>query len=165
MRSAFSWFAEFCHSQRLSQFAASFIVTNAETSVGENCKFKSISHTEIDWKKKLRKANWQETLPAAERGLNLAWSAARRSALHSAARERSKLHSQKYLGLKLNRVNDPSAGSPTETLLRLLLPLIVKVYSTFQPKEWRTILKASPKYSPERSIGRSDGRCVQRAGT
>ena len=27
-------------------------------------------------------------------------------------------------------VNDPSAGSPTETLLRLLLPLNVKAYST-----------------------------------
>jgi hypothetical protein len=26
--------------------------------------------------------------------------------------------------------NDPSAGSPTETLLRLLLPLNDKVYST-----------------------------------
>ena len=26
------------------------------------------------------------------------------------------------------RVNDPSAGSPTETLLRLLLPLNVQVY-------------------------------------
>ena len=26
------------------------------------------------------------------------------------------------------RVNDPSAGSPTETLLRLLLPLSDKVY-------------------------------------
>ena len=26
--------------------------------------------------------------------------------------------------------NDPSAGSPTETLLRLLLPLNVKVYTT-----------------------------------
>ena len=32
------------------------------------------------------------------------------------------------LGLKLNRVIDPSAGSPTETLLRLLLPLSNKVH-------------------------------------
>ena len=30
------------------------------------------------------------------------------------------------------RANDPSAGSPTETLLRLLLPLSDKVYSTFR---------------------------------
>ena len=28
-------------------------------------------------------------------------------------------------------MNDPSAGSPTETLLRLLLPLSDKVYKTF----------------------------------
>ena len=27
--------------------------------------------------------------------------------------------------------NDPSAGSPTETLLRLLLPLSVKIHQTF----------------------------------
>ena len=60
--------------------------------------------------------------------------------------------------------NDPSAGSPTETLLRLLLPLNVKVYSTFR-KERRNCKPRSPKYSPEHSIGRSDGRCVQRAGT
>ena len=34
------------------------------------------------------------------------------------------------------RVNDPSAGSPTETLLRLLLPLSDKVHRTF-PREAR----------------------------
>ena len=32
----------------------------------------------------------------------------------------------------LVRANDPSAGSPTETLLRLLLPLSDKVYETFR---------------------------------
>ena len=35
-------------------------------------------------------------------------------------------------GLKMDiRIIDPSAGSPTETLLRLLLPLSNKVHSTF----------------------------------
>ena len=63
------------------------------------------------------------------------------------------------------RVNDPSAGSPTETLLRLLLPLNDKVYSTFQHQVRRTKQGVSPKYSPDHSIGGSDGRCVQRAGT
>ena len=38
MRSAFYWFAEFCHSQRLSHFAASFIVTRAEGSIAKSCK-------------------------------------------------------------------------------------------------------------------------------
>ena len=35
---------------------------------------------------------------------------------------------QSNVGVELNRVNDPSAGSPTETLLRLLLPLSNKVH-------------------------------------
>ena len=34
--------------------------------------------------------------------------------------------------LELKRVNDPSAGSPTETLLRLLLPLVDRVNKTFR---------------------------------
>ena len=37
------------------------------------------------------------------------------------------------VGLKRGfRVNDPSAGSPTETLLRLLLPLNGQVYVSSQ---------------------------------
>ena len=62
--------------------------------------------------------------------------------------------------------NDPSAGSPTETLLRLLLPLNGRVQrnsrSDGQANRPKT---SSPNASPARSIGRSDGRCVQRAGT
>jgi hypothetical protein len=67
-------------------------------------------------------------------------------------------------------VNDPSAGSPTETLLRLLLPLDGKVQSA-SPKPDATQLPGSrtegqaPGISPDHPIGRSDGRCVQRAGT
>ena len=66
---------------------------------------------------------------------------------------------------KNNIYNDPSAGSPTETLLRLLLPLNDKVYSTSRAQRRRTIAAHNPKNSPDHSIGRSDGRCVQRAGT
>ena len=54
-------------------------------------------------------------------------------------------------------VNDPSAGSPTETLLRLLLPLGDKVYLFFRER--------SKRFTGSPGIGRSDGRCVQRAGT
>ena len=61
--------------------------------------------------------------------------------------------------------NDPSAGSPTETLLRLHLPLDDKV--------WRSSRSQIPikepghnlDSSPDHPIGRCDGRCVQRAGT
>ena len=38
------------------------------------------------------------------------------------------MHSDLFAG---KRANDPSAGSPTETLLRLLLPLSVKIHQTF----------------------------------
>ena len=58
------------------------------------------------------------------------------------------------------RYNDPSAGSPTETLLRLLLPLDDGARRASGHAEARP-----PDNSPQHPIGRSDGRCVQRAGT
>lgn len=64
-------------------------------------------------------------------------------------------------------INDPSAGSPTETLLRLLLPLNHQVWSTLAIAT--AIHKASQSSPPEislnDSIGSSDGRCVQSSGT
>ena len=68
------------------------------------------------------------------------------------------------VGIVWMRANDPSAGSPTETLLRLLLPLNDKVRETF-PRSAENRQSESPNSSPDHSIGRSDGRCVQRAGT
>ena len=61
--------------------------------------------------------------------------------------------------------NDPSAGSPTETLLRLLLPLNAQVWESFQRNAGANLQSADPNTSLKRSIGSSDGRCVQRAGT
>ena len=61
--------------------------------------------------------------------------------------------------------NDPSAGSPTETLLRLLLPLNATVWSSSRRPGRMTRQAHSPRTSLKRSIGSSDGRCVQRAGT
>ena len=61
--------------------------------------------------------------------------------------------------------NDPSAGSPTETLLRLLLPLNDQVCSSSQPQTVLPRNGADPETSLNHSIGSSDGRCVQRAGT
>ena len=60
-------------------------------------------------------------------------------------------------------INDPSAGSPTETLLRLLLPLSDKVYLTFRNMARNHV--TVQKIHRTTQIGRSDGRCVQRAGT
>ncbi|PHT26554.1 hypothetical protein CQW23_33839 [Capsicum baccatum] len=87
--------------------------------------------------------------------------------------------------------NDPSAGSPTETLLRLLLPLNDKVstmilsqvhlrkpcydFSFLKMIRFNGLVEMSraanrprcrdPNISSDHSIGTSDGRCVQRAGT
>ena len=62
--------------------------------------------------------------------------------------------------------NDPSAGSPTETLLRLHLPLNDKVKITSRGRRPREeAFDHDPRVSPDHSIGRCDGRCVQRAGT
>ena len=53
-------------------------------------------------------------------------------------------------------VNDPSAGSPTETLLRLLLPLSVKVCITSCTQDKLT---RSPECSPQhsKSVGATGG--------
>ena len=64
-----------------------------------------------------------------------------------------------------NLVNDPSAGSPTETLLRLLLPLNAQVWKSSRQPRGVNLLTSNPNASLKRSIGSSDGRCVQRAGT
>ena len=80
--------------------------------------------------------------------------------------------SRPFLGSRFAIDNDPSAGSPTETLLRLLLPLSARVRSPFRPAPTRGPRKPAQvrrsidrTTSLERSIGSSDGRCVQRAGT
>lgn len=57
--------------------------------------------------------------------------------------------------------NDPSAGSPTDTLLRLLLPLNDTIWGNSNAK----LLSQTPYYSLNHSIGNSDGRCVQRPET
>ena len=53
-------------------------------------------------------------------------------------------------------VNDPSAGSPTETLLRLLLPLSDMVYLIFRSRHEAA---RSPKGSPDhsKSVGATGG--------
>ena len=63
-------------------------------------------------------------------------------------------------------VNDPSAGSPTETLLRLLLPLDDQVRHSFRHSgATRSRTGTNPRISLNHPIGSSDGRCVQGAGT
>ena len=52
-------------------------------------------------------------------------------------------------------MNDPSAGSPTDTVLRLLLPLNDRVYKTSQVSVAST---TSPNHSPNhQSVGATGG--------
>ena len=67
--------------------------------------------------------------------------------------------------VKFKSGNDPSAGSPTDTLLRLLLPLNNQVWRSSVSLETLRPPGLPPKASLNHSIGSSDGRCVQRAGT
>ena len=78
----------------------------------------------------------------------------------------SMLHTTLFL--YFNCFYDPSAGSPTETLLRLLLPLSAPVRASFRRSHSLVVRRErpdSPKISLVHPIGSSDGRCVQRAGT
>ncbi|KAH0652085.1 hypothetical protein KY289_029763 [Solanum tuberosum] len=62
--------------------------------------------------------------------------------------------------------NDLSAGSATETLLRLLLPLNDKFNGLLTTSQAANCPRRRDlNISPDHSIGRSDGQCVQRAGT
>ena len=81
----------------------------------------------------------------------------------AAVRERTTAATEGFVELVWISVNDPSAGSPTETLLRLLLPLSDKVYLTF--RDTARSRAQSERFTGPLEIGRSDGRCVQRAGT
>ena len=117
MRSAFYWFAEFCHSQCLSHFAASFIVTWAETSIAKSC--------EIDENLKNRKLLKKKNIGAKPTAMRQPQDAL------GFPSENGRPQSIEGWVVWI-RIIDPSAGSPTETLLRLLLPLSNKVNLTFQ---------------------------------
>ena len=125
------WFTEFCNSQCLSHFAAPFIVVRAETSVAESCAWCNrwtghqrahkrdmcVSQIAIASQQKVDKAH-------------LSWSTTRELTTRKRQSPYPRREAHKR-GSQWNgwiRVNDPSAGSPTETLLRLLLPLSDKVH-------------------------------------
>ena len=125
MRSKSYWFTEFCNSQCLSHFAAPFIVVRAETSVAESCslmhRWRPPEQTQIQCISR-NSGSWTE-----RKTVQCCTHYPR--ALHEEAdaiptQNLTKVvHSECWI-----RVNDPSAGSPTETLLRLLLPLSDKVH-------------------------------------
>ena len=124
--------SRFCNSHCLSHFAAFFIVMGTKISIVENL---------VLWLSLVRLLCVIRFVWAAPAALRKA----------SAAEATEGLVELCWIS-----VNDPSAGSPTETLLRLLLPLSDKVYLTFHTRHETT---CSPKGSPDhsKSVGATGG--------
>ena len=132
IRSSTYWFTEFCNSQCLSHFAAPFIVVRAETSVAESCKKhmhrRSCAVNIITGNVGQRdlvggKGREDGPIPASPT-LEFQHGGRMRESPSPRRNSRRAVHGC----LVWMRANDPSAGSPTETLLRLLLPLSDEVH-------------------------------------
>ena len=144
MRSNPYWFTEFCNSQCLSHFAAPFIVVRAETSVAESCKADGVAEEPPREDTSQHKCKVQinttdgagEDTTVGSRSHGAACEYLEGERLPRAQREHTAgptsfpqgLTEVGSRGAVRMRANDPSAGSPTETLLRLLLPLSDKVH-------------------------------------
>ena len=129
------WFTEFCNSQCLSHFAAPFIVVRAETSVAESCDRKTTLAL-VTETNELDRGTWTRR-PSRECEATQARLAPGEGCPRGSRRGPMTKDSPPHPpGPSLKRctwsgwirANDPSAGSPTETLLRLLLPLSDKVH-------------------------------------
>ena len=119
MRSTSCWLTESCNSQCVSHFAAPFIVVRAETSITGGCVCSCPFRHLMIWKIAGSVKNKQQQKVASELSTNPPTTlghAQRRMKRHPHG------HNATCTNMKLECVNDSSAGSPTETLLRLLLP-------------------------------------------
>ena len=128
MRSSPCRFTEFCNSQCLSHFAAPFIVVRTETSIAESCEL----HMAIARNRRLHQADLRYAVAVGPNGYAVIHPAepTTREHLHGEPECTSPHTSHRRIHKSIvgTCANDPSAGSPTETLLRLLLPLSDKVH-------------------------------------
>uniref|UniRef100_A0A6N2MN31 Senescence-associated protein n=1 Tax=Salix viminalis TaxID=40686 RepID=A0A6N2MN31_SALVM len=149
LRSKTRWFTGFCNSHQVSHFATFFIDARAEISVAE-------SRSDYHKKKARPRHRGYEGgllvlnfLGASRAGVR--WRAVSGQMRPSTAREDTRavpepsLSCHGFAGRSAGAGfdNDPSAGSPTETLLRLLLPLNDKVQWTS-----RDVASGEPPTSP-----------------
>ena len=126
IRSSPYWFTEFCNSQCLSHFAAPFIVVRAETSVAESCVEQGCSIT-TEYQHNNSRYPTASRKGSRSNSTLLPPSFSPRALMQSPSlAENLTVGDSQWF--KRIRANDPSAGSPTETLLRLLLPLSDKVH-------------------------------------
>ena len=128
MRSSPCRFTEFCNSQCLSHFAAPFIVVRTETSIAESCELhmaNAINTKLASSRIAVRSGSGDEqvcwTSHPTHHPRELAWG---NQNVHPHTSPHRRVHRNVFGAC----ANDPSAGSPTETLLRLLLPLSDKVH-------------------------------------
>ena len=134
IRSNLYWFTEFCNSQCLSHFAAPFIVVRAETSVAESCKqlfqWGSPLKMMLQWPKHKgsRESSATGAKPEDSPTSPCYPRVSKRGHRCEHLHPRPEPHKRNAQWFVWMRANDPSAGSPTETLLRLLLPLSDKVH-------------------------------------
>ena len=127
MRSSPCRFTEFCNSQCLSHFAAPFIVVRTETSIAESCEL----HMAIAIDGRLHQSNLRYAVAVGKNRYAIhPVQHTTREHLHEDPECTSshRLHRRIHKSVIVECANDPSAGSPTETLLRLLLPLSDKVH-------------------------------------
>ncbi|KAF3320282.1 hypothetical protein FCM35_KLT22094 [Carex littledalei] len=144
LRSKTRWFTGFCNSHHVSHFATFFIDARAEISVAESHTFfpsasatgaaterlaGASARSRVPWRHPAPYSGQRPTRPEGER--------------EEAGGGRG--GGERLPGSNLSRVqrscfsrgngNDPSAGSPTETLLRLLLPLNDKKGQQISPRD------------------------------
>lgn len=113
MRSKIRWFTEFCNSHYLSHFAAFFIDARTKRSVVES--FNDCIITQTTRFSRVLEVLWRALGGTSHRRGDPTGTAKATNGMLDTGLEVGP--GRPLLG------NDPSAGSPTETLLRLLLPL------------------------------------------
>ncbi len=151
LRSKTRWFTGFCNSHHVSHFATFFIDARAEISVAESHIFfcwpwqptETLSGSpvpqlyRVPWRHSAPYSDQQPTRPEGREGRGR-WGRGGGKRLRGSILSRVR-RSCFWKG----NDNDPSAGSPTETLLRLLLPLNDKVQWTS-----RDVTGGEPPASP-----------------
>ena len=158
LRSKTRWFTGFCNSHQVSHFATFFIDARAEISVAESRSSKSKRHVAPRTHRTNRGTRdalmfivlgairagvrWCREEPNSIRG-GLSPDARGIAGLRPNAAPRVFFNVFTGLSATAGFDNDPSAGSPTETLLRLLLPLNDKVQWTS-----RDVAGSEPPTSP-----------------
>ncbi|CAN6588161.1 unnamed protein product [Malus baccata var. baccata] len=145
LRSKTRWFTGFCNSHQVSHFATFFIDARAEISVAES-RF-DISKTTTHPPRTVSGA------AGARSFVQIPWRSTRRCSFVRPSRDEGDagpegpptpdVETGSRVVLPCRFDNDPSAGSPTETLLRLLLPLNDKVQWTS-----RDVAGSEPPASP-----------------